>query len=343
MCDGRGAMTVDRAEAVRRLAFMKTPLLLIVAMTVGTAVTASRGQQPASLIANGSFEEGPAVARFQNLPTGDTSLPGWVVTGEGVDIVSTGYWVSSHGTRAIDLDGSARSTKTPPYAQGGIAQTFPTKAGMGYRVTFDLAGNPNQLPRVKRMRISAAGQSAEFTFDATGKTGLKMGWAPQVWKFTASSERTTLEFRSLTISPQTGYSAAIDNVAVAADSSAALDVVETEKEIQVSLGAEILFDTGRFDLKPAAATALEGLLALLARYPRAPMRIEGHTDSVGTPQANQVLSEQRAASVKQWLVSRGIASTLIATAGRGESSPVASNDTAEGREKNRRVEIRIRK
>ena len=306
-------------------------------------VAGGRAQAPSSLIVNGSFEEGPAVDRFLNLTKGDTSVRGWVVTGEGVDYVSTGYWLSSDGARAIDLDGSARSGLTPPYVQGGIAQTFVTTPGTRYRVTFDLAGNPNQLPRVKPMRISAAGQTAEFTFDTTGKTGARMGWTRRQWTFTSSAASATLEFRSLTISPQTGYGAAIDNVVVVAERGAPLNVVETEKEIQVSLGSEILFDTGRYDLRPAATTALESLLALLARYPKAPIQIEGHTDSTGTAASNQVLSERRAAAVKQWLVDHSISAALITARGRGQTTPVASNDTPKGRQQNRRVEIRIQK
>ena len=221
------------------------PLLIVALLLLAGG---SRGQPAASLIVNGSFEEGPAVGRFLNLTKGDTSVAGWMVTGEGVDYVSTGYWVSSDGTRAIDLDGSARSRLTPPYVQGGIAQTFATTPGTQYRVTFDLAGNPNQLPRVKPMRVSAAGESAEFTFDATGKTGLRMGWTPRHWTFTANAASTTLEFRSLTVSPQTGFGAAIDNVAVVPEPGPALEVVETEKEIQISLGSLV-----RHEGRPAAA------------------------------------------------------------------------------------------
>ena len=88
------------------------------------------------------FEEGPGARTFLNLAGGSTAMPGWVVTGEGIDLVGAGYWRSSEGTYAIDLDGSARSRATPPHVQGGIAQTFATVGGKRYRVTFDLAGNP---------------------------------------------------------------------------------------------------------------------------------------------------------------------------------------------------------
>jgi choice-of-anchor C domain-containing protein len=283
------------------------------------------------------------VRTFRNLAGGDTSLPGWVVTGEGVDYVAGGYWVSSRGPRAIDLDGSARSRETPPYVQGGIAQTFPTTVGTRYRVSFDLAGNPNQLPRVKPLRVSAAGETVDLSFDSTGKTGRNMGWTPRSWVFTATSAATTLEFRSLTVSPQTGYGAAIDNVVVIAEPAVTLDVRESEQEIHIQLGSEVLFDTARFDLKPAATEALQGAARLLAQHPDGPVLVEGHTDSVGTAESNRILSENRAAAVREWLVANGIPAARITAKGFGQTAPVASNDTPEGRQRNRRVEIRLQK
>jgi outer membrane protein OmpA-like peptidoglycan-associated protein len=226
--------------------------------------------------------------------------------------------------------------------RGGIAQSFATSLGTRYAVTFDLAGNPNQLPRVKRLRVSAGEDSAEFTFDATGRNGRNMGWLPQRWTFVAREARTTLEFQSLTTSPQTGFGAAIDNVAVVAE-AALLAVTESQDEIQVQLGSEVLFDTGRFDLKAAATAALDALARLVAAYPDAPIVIEGHTDSVGTASANQALSERRAAAVKAWLVAHGITGERILARGLGQTVSVASNDTADGRQKNRRVEIRVHK
>lgn len=312
-------------------------------MCLVLAVPVLSAQSTTSLIVNGSFEEGPAVSTFLNLPAGDTSLPGWVVTGEGVDYVAGGYWVSSRSARAIDLDGSSRSRTTPPYVQGGIAQTFATAVGTRYRVTFDLAGNPNQLPRVKPLRVSAAGQNVEFTFDSTGKNGRNMGWTPKSWTFTATGSSATLEFRSLTVSPQTGFGAAIDNVVVLAEPAVSLDIRETEQEIRIQLGAEVLFDTGRFNLKPAATEALQRAAKLLAQQPDAPVVIEGHTDSAGTAQSNQVLSENRAAAVRDWLIANGVRAARVTAKGLGQSAPVASNDTPAGRQKNRRVEIRLQK
>jgi len=306
--------------------------------------TAAFAQRPSSLIRNGSFEEGPGTRAFLNLAGGSTALPGWVVTGEGIDLVGPGYWQSADGTYAIDLDGSARSRTTPPHVKGGIAQTFATTPGKRYRVTFDLAGNPNRPPSKKPMRIKAAGQSMDFLFDATGKTGRNMGWIPTTWTFTATGDSTTLEFTSLTESPQTGYGAAIDRVAVVLLDEGPLQVTESEREIQVSLGAEILFDTGESTLRPQATAALEQLAALMREHPNLPVEIEGHTDSVGALGYNERLSRSRAESVKRWLAANGsVPESRMTTKGFGPTMPVAPNATAEGRQRNRRVEVRLRK
>jgi choice-of-anchor C domain-containing protein len=301
-------------------------------------------QRPTPLIRNGSFEEGPGAATFRNLPRNSAALPGWVVTGEGIDLVGAGYWKSSAGTYAIDLDGSDRSRTTPPYVRGGIAQTFATTAGKRYKVTFDLAGNAYRPPAKKPMRVRAAGDSADFVFDATGKTGQNMGWIAKEWVFTARADSTTLEFTSLTQAGQTGYGAAIDQVAVVLLEDGPLRVTESASEIQVSLGAEILFDTGESILRPRATTALGQLAALIRDHPDLPIEIEGHTDSVGTRASNARLSRERAEAVKRWLAANGsVPATRMTTRGFGPTRPVASNGTAEGRQQNRRVEVRLRK
>ena len=284
---------------------MATRAGLITSAWLCLLTAAPLAQRPTGLIRNGGFEEGPVAPSFLNLRGGSTVLPGWVVTGEGIDLVGAGYWRSSEGTYAIDLDGSARSRTTPPHVRGGIAQTFATQAGKRYRVTFDLAGNPNRGPARKPMRVRAAGDSADFVFDATGKTGQKMGWVAKEWVFTAAADSTTLEFTSLTQSPETGFAAAIDRVAVVLIDEGPLKVTESASEIQVSLGAEILFDTGESTLRPRATTALTQLAALIRDHPNLPIEIEGHTDSVGTRARNDRLSQARADAVKRWLVANG--------------------------------------
>jgi choice-of-anchor C domain-containing protein len=320
-------------------------LLVAALLQAGGAGPRAVPARPASLLLNGGFEEGPSAGRFVNLAGGSEAIKGWAVTGEGVDYIGT-LWPGSEGAHSIDLDGSVRSATTRGYVHGGVAQTFATKPGTGYLVTFDLAGNPYAPPAKKLMRVSAADQSQDFSFDVTGKTPTKMGWTPTRWSFTANSASTTLEFRSLTPARSTGWGAVIDNVSVTvlpADQQQ-LEVTESAKEIEVRMGAEILFATAEYTLRPAAAPTLERLAALLKEHPGLPILIQGHTDNVGSPESNLLLSERRALAVKDWLVSQaGMAATAISTKGLGETAPVATNSTAAGRQKNRRVEIRLEK
>ncbi|MBI4463525.1 MAG: OmpA family protein [Acidobacteria bacterium] len=128
------------------------------------------------------------------------------------------------------------------------------------------------------------------------------------------------------------------------DSRDLLPVTEDDKEIRVNLGAEVLFDTGKYVLRPASTASLEKLAVLLKSYPGLPIMIEGHTDNVGTDESNQLLSENRAKAVEQWLTSSGqVPSGCITTRAFGETVPARPNDTAEGRQKNRRVEVRLQK
>ncbi|MDH4323873.1 MAG: OmpA family protein [Betaproteobacteria bacterium] len=113
---------------------------------------------------------------------------------------------------------------------------------------------------------------------------------------------------------------------------------KTERGMVLTLG-DVLFDTGRSDLKPGALRTLEQLTAFLTENPERSAIIEGHTDSVGAEAFNQRLSEQRAQAVQNALIERGIAPARLSAMGFGPSKPVVGNDTAAGRQQNRRVEI----
>jgi outer membrane protein OmpA-like peptidoglycan-associated protein len=131
---------------------------------------------------------------------------------------------------------------------------------------------------------------------------------------------------------------------VIAENRKLLGVVEDKDEIRIRFGAEVLFDTGQHVLKPLAETSLKQLAAFLHNYPGFPIIVEGHTDSVGTAQSNVTLSQRRAQSVRDWLVNQGkLAAGCIETKGLGLTEPIADNGTADGRQKNRRVEVKIQK
>lgn len=103
----------------------------------------------------------------------------------------------------------------------------------------------------------------------------------------------------------------------------------------------IFFDTNRFDLKPESMAELQKLIDFLNANPTVSIEISGHTDNVGSVQANQLLSENRAKSVYEYLINHGINSARLIYKGYGETQPVATNDTDEGRQKNRRTEFKI--
>ena len=109
----------------------------------------------------------------------------------------------------------------------------------------------------------------------------------------------------------------------------------------ITLGADASFDTGRSDLKSDGQAKLDQLVAKLKGVNFDAITITGHTDGVGTDAVNQKLSLRRADAVKQYLSSHGIDATKIKTAGRGKTSPIADNKTAQGRARNRRVEVVI--
>jgi outer membrane protein OmpA-like peptidoglycan-associated protein len=103
--------------------------------------------------------------------------------------------------------------------------------------------------------------------------------------------------------------------------------------------SDVLFDTGSYTLKPGAREKLAKISGILLAHPGLTLQIEGHTDSVGSDDFNQQLSERRADSVRDFLAEQGVASSSITAKGFGKTQPVASNDTAEGRQRNRRVEL----
>ncbi len=103
----------------------------------------------------------------------------------------------------------------------------------------------------------------------------------------------------------------------------------------------LFFDSGKSVLKPGARNTLSKIADQLRMNPDARIEIEGHTDSVGSESMNQTLSEKRAAAVRDYLAARGLPAVRITMAGLGEGTPVASNDTAAGRQQNRRVELVI--
>lgn len=117
-----------------------------------------------------------------------------------------------------------------------------------------------------------------------------------------------------------------------------LNAKKTDRGLVITLG-DILFDTNKAELKSGAARSLKKIAGFMAQYPQRTAKIEGFTDNTGSADYNQDLSDRRANAVRTSLVDMGINSERITTQGFGKGSPIASNNTASGRQMNRRVEI----
>jgi outer membrane protein OmpA-like peptidoglycan-associated protein len=127
------------------------------------------------------------------------------------------------------------------------------------------------------------------------------------------------------------------------DKLARLNAKVTETEVVIQLPGAILFDFDSANIRPDAERALTDVAQVIAAYAQRPVRVDGHTDSIASDDYNQSLSERRAASVVSWLAAHGVERARLASAGFGETKPVATNDTPAGRQLNRRVEVVIAK
>ncbi len=117
-----------------------------------------------------------------------------------------------------------------------------------------------------------------------------------------------------------------------------LETRESARGLIVNI-SDVLFDFNKYTLKPGAREKMAKVSGILLAYPGLKIQVEGHTDSVGSDEYNQKLSEQRAGAVRDYLTSQGVPSPMVTSIGLGKSQPVASNDTAAGRQQNRRVEL----
>jgi outer membrane protein OmpA-like peptidoglycan-associated protein len=120
-----------------------------------------------------------------------------------------------------------------------------------------------------------------------------------------------------------------------------VSVARNGDNINLVMPGNVTFATGSGDLNPSFFGVLDSVVLVLKEYNKTMIDVAGHTDSTGSAPKNQALSEQRASTVAQYLQSKGVSEQRIAATGYGSTRPVASNDTADGRQKNRRVELTL--
>jgi outer membrane protein OmpA-like peptidoglycan-associated protein len=150
---------------------------------------------------------------------------------------------------------------------------------------------------------------------------------------------------ALTVSKE-GYLFYSENISLAGENSSTDPLIKDVPLEPIRIGAKmvlknIFFETDKYDLKESSKIELNRLVELLNTNPGLKLEIGGHTDNIGTPEYNQTLSENRAKTVNQYLVDSGINQTKLIYKGYGETSPVDTNDTAEGRANNRRTEFKV--
>ena len=157
------------------------------------------------------------------------------------------------------------------------------------------------------------------------------------------TQREEARLESRTLEADTARVATAEAEAQTAELQRQVDALQakvTERGLVLTLG-DVLFASGRAELNPGTANNLNQLVTFLGKYPSRTVMIEGHTDSVGNDDYNQGLSQRRADSVRSYLVRQGIDAGRITAMGAGESTPVAGNESATGRQQNRRVEVII--
>ncbi|MFL6446410.1 MAG: OmpA family protein [Bryobacteraceae bacterium] len=117
-----------------------------------------------------------------------------------------------------------------------------------------------------------------------------------------------------------------------------LETRDTPRGLVITM-ADVLFDTGKYNIRPGTRETLAKLSGIILAHPGLNLQVEGHTDSTGGDDFNQRLSQQRGDSVRDFLVTQGLASDGVTAMGFGKTMPISDNNTSEGRQKNRRVEI----
>jgi len=141
---------------------------------------------------------------YSQLSSGDSSLTGWTVGGAGIDLIRT-YWTPHGGIISIDLAASG---------DGSLSRTLTTEVGQNYELRFWMAGIPTGGPNVKTMDITMGSTTVTgVSFDATGSSTTSMGWVEMVFKWTATSTSSTLQFTSTS---GTASGAALDDLSVTA-------------------------------------------------------------------------------------------------------------------------------
>lgn len=187
----------------------------------------------------------------------------------------------------------------------------------------------------RRVQLEARTQEADT---AQRNTASAQQATESARRDTAMAERDATDARQASAQAQRQTQEAMERNRRLEERLRALNARPTPRGLVVTLG-DVLFDVDRAALRPGGQRLVEQLAAVLNEFPQRNALIEGHTDSTGSDAHNQTLSGQRADAVRSALLQQGVAGSRVSARGYGESAPVSGNDTAAGRQLNRRVEI----
>jgi outer membrane protein OmpA-like peptidoglycan-associated protein len=195
--------------------------------------------------------------------------------------------------------------------------------------------------RAKEMKAEGDALSAKHQVDTTRVAQLQatQGALNQTQQALGSTQMQLQEQRNASAEQQEKLKLLEKNLKDARETIANIaSVKDDDRGMIITLQGEVLFTTGKSDLKPGAMAKLDQIAEAL-RGKEQRIVVNGYTDSVGTRDNNMTLSQHRADSVRSYLVSKGIPQDLITAKGDGPDSPIATNDSIEGRAQNRRVEL----
>jgi OmpA-OmpF porin, OOP family len=244
----------------------------------------------------------------------------------------------------------------------GFASPAALLAGLGSGMTGQAAASAGRVADTAR----GIGRGAEQTAAALAETSAPISWRPWFWGAMAAAAVVLIAFFSYWTKPVEQSAETAQSIATTVTKAAKSLDLPGGMKINVTAGGfvdsltaflnskdvtlnrsftfdELQFDPGSATLRPVSNAQLEQLAAVLKAYGTVLVSVAGYTDNTGDPARNQRLSAERAAAVKRALVNQGVAASRVADEGFGPERPIASNDTEDGRAKNRRVELVVLK
>ncbi len=304
----------------------KTPIELFEARNaVRIAKNADAGKYAASTIAKADHqlqEAEDAYGRKSDKKTVISMARDAVQTAEEARVISVKQKAEEEAQAQADADKQAAEERTAKARADAEDQANRRQAADQARLQAEQAKADAERMKEDAMKAAADAAKAKEDAERARQSAIAAQQSALAQKQAAEAEAEKADMRAQLL----------------AQLNSILQTNDSARGLIVNM-SDVLFDTGSFTLKPGAREKLAKVSGILLAHPGLTMQIEGHTDSVGSDGFNARLSEQRADSVKDFLGEQGVSLSSITAQGFGKAEPVATNDTPEGRQRNRRVEI----